>query len=97
ANSSELVTMSWELADFVAALKMGEFYSKQIVRLLDWDRLPIGAITNDPEQNARFRYVDEHLDKAYREHLNEARHQVIELVIELLRFQQWEARDRTEK
>ena len=83
--------LSLNLIQFVAACNMGSFYSTQLSRLMDEPRLRSfdliafkfdapGLIPNIPE-----------MDEARRvcENLCAVRDQVYDLVVELLRFQDW--------
>jgi hypothetical protein len=77
-----------ELCGFVHALEMGAFYGKQIEKLTE---PPKRAYTvrlggSDPEHAAAVRRDQQE----YREQLRQARNQVYDLVVELLRYQRWE-------
>ncbi len=87
-DKDELEAKARELMDFVAALEMGDFYSKQIKALveapsymyvLSWGGGP------DPALDAQLRRKA----AEYRDQLRIAREKVQALVVELLRFQRW--------
>jgi hypothetical protein len=88
ADARELASMATELADFVAALEMGSFYSKQIVELLERPNY-FRMWTGEPGETETHRAEDAQRAKEYREKLRRSRAQVYSLVIELLRFQKW--------
>lgn len=75
-----------ELAEFVANLEMGSFYSNQLGKLLKLPALRVsGSGVPDPMQEAAIRQARE-----YREQLHAVRERVIDLIVELLRFQKWD-------
>ena len=76
-----------ELVEFVRVLEMGQFYAARIVDLLQeppsyevlafgHNTVDVGRLKADQEQN-------------YRERLRDAQPKVIELVVELLKYQKW--------
>jgi hypothetical protein len=84
----ELEILATELADFVAALEMGSFYSKQIAELLKRPKYAT-VWTGEPGESERYRISEARRAKEYREKLRQGRNQVYSLVVELLRFQKW--------
>jgi hypothetical protein len=88
ADARELATIATELSDFVAALEMGSFYSKQIEELTRRPKY-LMVWTGEPGESERHRIDEARRAKEYREKLRQARDQVYSLVVELLRFQKW--------
>jgi len=85
-----------ELIDFVRALNMGSFYSQQLNEYLE--RPPRGYMRSlgmdyDPEYERQLKEDN----RKYREHLINARDIVIKLVIELLRYQEWNGKNSKER
>jgi hypothetical protein len=78
-----------ELCGFVHALEMGVFYGKQIEKLTEPPKraytVRLGGL--DPEHAAAVKRDQQE----YREQLRQARNQVYDLVVELLRYQRWES------
>ena len=72
------------LVDFLAELNMGEFYAGQIRSLVQLAPLVFVGGSERPFEET----VKTHLD-AYRDKLAGSRDRVYELVVELLRFQDW--------
>jgi hypothetical protein len=76
-----------ELCGFVYALEMGTFYGQQIEKLTEPPKrayvVRLGG--PDPEHAAAVRRDQQE----YREQLRQARNQVYDLVVELLRYQRW--------
>lgn len=85
-----------ELIDFVRALNMGSFYSQQLNEYLELP--PRGYMRSlgmdyDPEYERQLKEDN----RKYREHLINARDIVIKLVIELLRYQEWNGKNSKER
>jgi hypothetical protein len=88
SNTSELGTQSVELIEFISVLKMGEFYSSQISKLIkEPSRMYARSLTGGPDPE--FEKQKEENRKSYIEQLKSARETVIELIVELLRYQDW--------
>lgn len=88
ADPRELESSVKELADFVAALEMGEFYSKQIGELLKRPKY-MRAWTGEAGEAEMHKAQDAQHAEEYRNKLRKARDEVYLLVVELLRFQKW--------
>ena len=85
-DSETIRIKTHELINFVAVLKMGEFYSMQIDILMQLP--PRSHVSIDPtdEEDARWReeYRITHFQK-----VSNVRNEVLRLIIEMLRYQSW--------
>lgn len=86
--TSSLEKAADELVEFVNVLETGSFYAQEI-RKLTKPPFRVSAFVlldgSDPESERRFRREN----REYREQLADGRERVVELVIELLRYQPW--------
>ena len=80
-----------ELVGFVASLEMGDFYAKRLGQLLNEPRRASITILGDPASEARTREAHRINRSKYRDQLCANVGDVIELVVEMLRFQSWRA------
>ena len=85
-----------ELIDFVRALNMGSFYSQQLNEYLE--RPPRVYMRHlemdyDPEYERQLKEAN----RKYREQLLNARDIVVKLVVELLRYQEWNGKNSKER
>lgn len=85
-----IVSRARELCDFIAALEMGAFYSKQVKELAlpEYFVESIHASEGHREKEARIKRRLEH-QEGYKAQVKANYDQVVALVIELLRFQKW--------
>lgn len=88
SNFFYLSSKSNELIEFVASLKMGDFYTKRISALMDPPRHVYERYrTCEPDPgNEKFK---EKRRQEYIEQLGKVRAAVEELIVELLRYQEW--------
>ena len=89
--TSSLEEQADELVEFVNVLEMGSFYAKEIRKLTKPPvRVSVFVLGDgpDPESERRFRREN----REYRAQLADVRERVVELVIELLRYQPWPQR-----
>ncbi|MDQ3014068.1 MAG: hypothetical protein M3X11_25605, partial [Acidobacteriota bacterium] len=98
-DTSVLTDQCSELIDFISEFEMGGFYSKRIGKLL-WPpsppparsvSIPFGANLQHRAYGTGDRI---YTDVEYRNQLTTAQAQVSELIVELLRFQNWEGRNK---
>ena len=87
---TELQKRSQELIDFVVNLEMGKFYSERISELIKKPRYASITAIGNPASEARDRERRIKEAKEYRQILRSNRDAVLALVVELLRFQQWQ-------
>lgn len=78
-----------ELVEFVAEMEMGAFYSKKISELVKKAKYT-RAWTGSPGEAERHRRQDEERGKDYLQILGEVKEEVYKLIMELLRFQNWD-------
>lgn len=83
----ELEEFSNQLIDFIANLEMGDFYSKQIAKLI----APLKVVFIIPLEGDDSGYQKQRKarNKAYREKLKINEEHVYNLLVELLRYQPW--------
>lgn len=82
-----LTSQAEELMEFVGALRMGDFYSVQIGRLIEPISHPF-VITDKTTDAELARWSREHHEE-YVDKLHEGRDGVLRLCVELLRYQDW--------
>ncbi len=88
-DSNELKQKSNELIEFIAALEMGDFYSKQIANLIkEPSRCYVRSLSGGPDPE--FERQLEKNRKEYVTQLQNAYESVNELIVELLHYQKWE-------
>ena len=88
SKERELREKSTELIDFITALKMGEFYSKQITNLVKQpSHAYVMSLSGGPDPE--YERQKEKNRKKYIEQLQNAVEAVNELIVELLRYQEW--------
>lgn len=87
ADIKTLESSATELVDFVAALEMGQFYSKRLTELIGPDSHARFWTAGTPQSEFE-RWDREDLAKSVGK-LTENRETVYELVVELLRYQAW--------
>jgi len=81
---------SEELIDFVASLEMGDFYSKQLAQHIRKPRHPRAFMLGDPDSERQREQDLRKEDLEYLDQLRNHRDQAISLLVELLRFQNWQ-------
>ena len=89
--TTELEARVEELKGFVASLEMGDFYKVKIGKLLNKPRRASITVLGDPASEARTREAHRINRSKYRDQLCANVGAVVELVVELLRFQSWRA------
>ncbi len=78
-----------ELIEFISSFEMGEFYSKRIHELVGPTKKPmiIRSLTGGPDPKADKRRKE--INRDYRQKLFENKAAVLELLVEMLRYQSW--------
>jgi hypothetical protein len=89
SDADELEDRAAELADFVAALQMGEFYSKKVKHILDKPAYGFAFTPGDPASMQRYAKARAEQAREYRNQLRHVRSEIYALLVELLRFQKW--------
>ena len=82
-----------ELLDFVAALEMGSFYSRRIGDLLNKPKHAHFVVLGNEQSELEFRRSIQRENGEYIEQVKANGKNATALIIELLRFQQWDHRD----
>jgi hypothetical protein len=88
-NPDEVEARSEELVEFVASLEMGDFYAKQLGRLLRKPRHAGFWVPGDPESDKRLVSQSKKHDQEYIEQCMTNRGHAESLLVEILRFQKW--------
>jgi len=79
-----------EVCSFVASLNMGEFYARRIADLLDLPgRVPGIYVSKNGQPSPETVELLRQTDQLYLRHLQDARSAVLDLAVELLRYQGW--------
>jgi hypothetical protein len=83
-----------ELVEFVSIFTMGEFYAKQLNRLLECPRKP--AVWGlDAESQAQRQKATRLTEEIYKERLIATKPEIVSLIIEMLNYQTWPDESRT--
>jgi hypothetical protein len=86
ANYAGLVAAGVELVAFISALKMGGFYHVRVADLIT-DNSPHFSVVNEPQHVVQQRFEERR--RFFLEKLQTNRGQVVDLIIEMLRYQDW--------
>lgn len=89
SDDDELESNAKELSDFVGALEMGSFYANKIRKLTQKPAYGFSVRLGDPTSERQYRLQHQEAQREYREQLQKVRIQIVELAVELLRFQKW--------
>lgn len=90
SDAHELDTRAEELVDFISEMKMGSFYAKKLAELLRMVHTP-KIIMVGSAQSKRFNRETREKDRIrYLVQLKEVREKVKNLVVECLRYQNWD-------
>jgi hypothetical protein len=84
-----LADLARELIEFVAALEMGSFYSKRISDLIKRNYATYPATGVHDDGMAYTYAVEMETEEQYLEMIRDAYPKVVQLAVEMLRFQRW--------
>ena len=90
SNAVQLDSKAEELVEFTNEMKMGSFYSKKIAKLARMHHIALPVLLNNSES---IRQAVEHYIKDQRNYLEQlvnVREEINSLVVELLRYQDWD-------
>jgi hypothetical protein len=78
-----------ELVCFIENLEMGSFYSKKIQSLTEESAIGLCSVLGDSgSESRRLQAIKDHNEK-YRQQIIATREEIIDLIVELLRYQKW--------
>lgn len=89
ADADELDRNAIELIEFVNELEMGSFYGKRLSELIRKPYAVGGFVLGDSYSERMYQEAQKEHDQEYRMQLRQVRENVLTLVVELLRYQQW--------
>jgi len=78
-----------ELVEFIRELEKGSFYSKKIADLIRMTHSTSFLVIGDPESERLWKETGKDDKRNYLIQLEKVRYQAIDLIIELLRYQNW--------
>ena len=90
SNAYELDDKAEELVDFINEIQMGSFYAKKLAELLKMEHSPTITVLGDFQSEQFSRETSENDKIRYLEKLKEVREKACNIVVECLRYQNWD-------
>lgn len=89
ADAYKIDEKAEELIDFVSEMEMGSFYAKKLSLIIRMTHSPTVMVIGNHESERFWEETREKDKEEYTLKIGKVRDQVVELIIELLRYQKW--------